>query len=85
MTPSVTPTEAPTPTETITPTPTETPATPTPTSTFTPTPTLEAITCGGITGAKCPSGYTCQNKGNYPDATGTCVPVSGQGTGGASL
>jgi hypothetical protein len=31
------------------------------------------LTCGGVTGKKCPDGYLCQIPAIYPDATGTCV------------
>ena len=30
------------------------------------------LTCGGISGKKCPADYTCK-KSFYPDASGTCV------------
>jgi len=46
---------------------------PTPESTGQITPTPRGQFCGGIAGVECPSGYTCQLEGNYPDAGGTCV------------
>lgn len=33
----------------------------------------EEVFCGGIAGIKCPSGYTCNLDGNYPDAGGKCI------------
>jgi hypothetical protein len=32
--------------------------------------------CGGLAGFRCPDGETCDVRGCWPDATGTCVPVS---------
>lgn len=29
--------------------------------------------CGGIAGTECPTGYSCQLEGDYPDAGGKCV------------
>ncbi len=31
------------------------------------------MTCGGIAGKLCPSGYYCKYDGTYPDAAGTCL------------
>lgn len=31
------------------------------------------MTCGGIAGKVCPSGYYCKYDGTYPDAAGTCL------------
>lgn len=31
------------------------------------------MTCGGIAGKLCPSGYFCKYDGTYPDAAGTCL------------
>lgn len=36
-------------------------------------PPAEIKSCGGIANIKCPSGYTCQLDGSYPDAGGKCV------------
>lgn len=42
-------------------------------------PNPEGQFCGGIAGNlpenKCPAGYRCQLEGNYPDASGKCVPI----------
>lgn len=38
-------------------------------------PTLPKKICGGIAGILCPEGYTCNKKGNYPDASGTCIKI----------
>lgn len=32
--------------------------------------------CGGIAGLPCPDGFTCVLEGSYPDAGGSCQPVS---------
>jgi hypothetical protein len=32
--------------------------------------------CGGIAGIKCPVGQKCKLDGNYPDASGKCVPMN---------
>jgi putative hemolysin len=37
---------------------------------------VEESFCGGIAGIVCPEGYECQLEGNYPDASGTCVPIT---------
>jgi len=34
--------------------------------------TGKKVTCGGIEGKLCPTGYYCKYDGTYPDATGTC-------------
>jgi hypothetical protein len=31
--------------------------------------------CGGIAAIQCPQGFECQGVGNFPDASGQCVPV----------
>lgn len=36
--------------------------------------TKEGQMCGGFAGLSCPVGYSCQGMGNYPDASGICVP-----------
>jgi len=38
------------------------------------------ISCGGITGKMCPSGYYCKYGGTYPDASGTCIETIGTKT-----
>ena len=38
-----------------------------------PSPSPAALQCGGIAGLKCPEGYSCAYKENYPDAMGNCV------------
>ena len=45
---------------------------PSPSPTITQQP-VEGKFCGGIAGIQCPTGYTCQLTGNYPDAGGKCV------------
>lgn len=35
--------------------------------------------CGGLAGFKCPTGYSCQLNGHYPDAAGKCVKAKGEG------
>jgi hypothetical protein len=37
------------------------------------TPTPSEKFCGGFAGILCPTGYTCQLDGHYPDAGGKCV------------
>ncbi len=32
--------------------------------------------CGGVTNTKCPSGYVCQTTAMYPNAGGTCTPIT---------
>lgn len=44
-----------------------------PISTPTPSPIVEKISCGGIAGKQCPTGYVCKLDGKYPDAGGYCV------------
>src|SRR3989344_1297905 len=34
---------------------------------------IEEQFCGGIAGIQCPSGYSCQLDGKYPDAGGKCI------------
>jgi len=34
----------------------------------------EQKTCGGIAGLECPDGFICEYDGDYPDASGVCVP-----------
>src|SRR3989344_676485 len=34
---------------------------------------IEEQFCGGIAGIQCPSGYSCQLDGEYPDAGGKCI------------
>ncbi|MBI4040042.1 IPT/TIG domain-containing protein [Candidatus Daviesbacteria bacterium] len=46
-------------------------------TTSTPTPTPSPSNwCGGIGGRQCPQGQECKLEGNFPDATGICVPAS---------
>lgn len=43
---------------------------------FVPCPAVQdSLTCGGIQGKICPTGYECRYEGKHSDASGTCVSI----------